>query len=100
MTFWYDGDYDSWDRHTSSPMDKIMRWFKTDPVFDTECEKYKDLLDSIPDGKLDSWTNDPCGSLAYVIRSDQISRNIYRGKAEAFKFDTYAMDMSLATYNN
>ncbi len=42
------------------------------------------------DGALTDWLADPQGALAYLIVTDQLSRNMHRGTANAFATDTLA----------
>lgn len=45
-------------------------------------------------GDLDHWLNDITGALAHVILSDQFSRNIHRGTAQAFAGDAKALEIA------
>lgn len=42
------------------------------------------------DGGLDHWVESPAGALAYLVITDQFSRNMHRGRAEAFATDAQA----------
>lgn len=41
-------------------------------------------------GELDAWTRTPLGTLALVLLTDQLPRNMYRDTAQAFAFDSLA----------
>lgn len=47
-------------------------------------------------GKLDGWTETADGTLALLILIDQFSRNLHRGKAEAFAGDARARHIARA----
>ncbi len=53
-------------------------------------ERFTEDLMSARAGKLDDWLQSPRACLALVIVCDQLSRNIYRGQAEAFAADERA----------
>src|SRR5436309_2936162 len=45
-------------------------------------------------GELAAWRKTPRGRLAEIIVLDQFSRNMFRGKPEAFRYDTLALALS------
>ena len=45
-------------------------------------------------GQLASWESEPAGSLALILLLDQFTRNICRGKPEAYMNDSYARDVA------
>jgi len=47
------------------------------------------------EGKLKSWEDASCSTLALIILLDQFSRNIYRGTAKAFAHDSIALEICL-----
>lgn len=68
------------------------RWFKKDPNFDRELAiNFGDDLNDAVQGKLSHWIDFPEGALALVILLDQIPRNVFRGKYQAFSFDSKAI---------
>ena len=70
------------------------RWFKSTPEFDRLLkDKFETLLHSAIDGDLESWRYTADGCLALCILLDQVPRNIYRGKAEAFATDQQALEV-------
>lgn len=58
-------------------------------------DQFKDTLLAAEQGQLHDWKQSPRGRLALIILFDQISRNIFRGSAEAFVFDRLALDICL-----
>lgn len=71
-------------------------WFAGTPEVDKEITtKFKADLDKAIKGTYQSWEESPRGSLALVILFDQFSRNIFRGKPEAFDQDQKALDFVL-----
>jgi uncharacterized protein (DUF924 family) len=68
------------------------RWFATDPEFDREIsDRFGSLLKAAADGALAKWLDDPHGRLAFIIVTDQFSRQIHRGLADAFATDASAL---------
>jgi uncharacterized protein (DUF924 family) len=69
-----------------------LRWFQPDREFDAECDaRFAGLLASADTGKLHTWQQDPLGRLALILLCDQIPRNIFRGRADAFRWDGLAL---------
>jgi uncharacterized protein (DUF924 family) len=67
------------------------RWWKKDPVFDTEIrDRFLALHEAVDRGEHEAWLETPRGALAYVIVLDQFSRNMFRGSARSFASDTRA----------
>ena len=52
------------------------------------------------EGKLKSWEDASCSTLALIILLDQFSRNIYRGTAKGFAQDSLALDVCLRGIEN
>jgi len=76
-------------------MDK--RWFAADSALDRElAERFGTELALAAQGQLDHWLEDRDGALALVIVLDQFPRNIFRGKYQAFAFDSKALALSEA----
>jgi len=53
-------------------------------------QKFEDMLKAAGNGELDDWKQEPKTCLALVILLDQLSRNMYRGTALMFAFDSQA----------
>ncbi|GAB6262069.1 DUF924 domain-containing protein [Photobacterium sp. CCB-ST2H9] len=70
---------------------KRSLWFKGSEEIDREItERFRDLVSQAGRGELNAWTETPRGTLALLILLDQFSRNIYRGLAAAFRYDSLA----------
>ena len=90
-----------WDRNSKLPPQMMKRWFGGGPQTDAEVTVLfkQDLID-IGHHKLDHWQGDKMGKLATIILCDQLSRNIYRGFAEAFSFDHISLKLSKQIISN
>ena len=67
-------------------------WFRGGAPFDRECtERFSDTLAAAISGELDRWKQTPRGRLALILVLDQFSRNVFRGTAQAFQQDEYAL---------
>ena len=66
------------------------RWFEVDPEFDAACGQFAPLLDGARDERLNAWLVSPQGTLAFILLTDQLPRNIHRGSADAFAWDGLA----------
>jgi len=89
-----------WFADAGSDADAIARrnevWFKRDAAFDRQCtEKFGALLEAAADGALEHWKESPRGRLAFIVLLDQLSRNIHRGSAAAFRADDRALSACL-----
>lgn len=68
------------------------RWFNKSEAFDRSiAERFAGLHAEAAAGKLAAWADDAEGSLALILLLDQFSRNMFRGKAEAFAQDRMAL---------
>jgi uncharacterized protein (DUF924 family) len=69
-----------------------QRWFAAHLEFDREIShRFGSLLQDAADDKLTTWLSDPRGRLAFIIVTDQFSRQIHRGTARAFATDAIAL---------
>lgn len=67
-------------------------WFRGGAPFDRECsERFAASLTAAASGELDHWKQSPRGRLALILLLDQLSRNIYRGTATAYRQDERAL---------
>lgn len=57
-------------------------------------ERFGATLAQAATGAYDHWTGEPTGRLALIVLLDQFSRNIYRGKPEAFQFDSKTLEIA------
>lgn len=76
------------------------RWFNGSDSFDAACaELARPVLESaapedLLNGPLATWLQQPEGRLAFILLCDQFPRNIYRGTAQAFAWDTTALTVA------
>ena len=71
-------------------------WFAPNEASDQAIRKRFSMLPGLArDGALDGWKNDPRDCLALVIALDQLPRNLHRGSAEGFAYDSLALEVAL-----
>ncbi|WP_417348242.1 DUF924 family protein [Ferrimonas sp.] len=69
-------------------------WFGAGEVIDEEIRvHFGELHQRALAGELEEWAEQPRGRLALIIVLDQFSRNLYRGRAEAFSGDAKAVTL-------
>jgi len=79
LTFWLD---------ECEPSD----WYRSDPNLDQSIrDKFLDTWHLAAEGALGLWLTYPSGTLAYIILTDQFSRNMFRDHADAFATDRCAL---------
>lgn len=67
-------------------------WYKGSDEIDAMCrDGFLDLWQAAREGGLDHWVEGTVGTLAFLILTDQLPRNMHRGKAEAFATDPLAL---------
>lgn len=67
-------------------------WFKSDAALDqTIRDRFGDVWKAATEGKFALWLTYPSGALAYIILTDQLPRNMFRGGAAAFSTDKAAL---------
>jgi len=67
------------------------RWFEPSDEFDESCRRqFAEAIEAAGIGQLDHWQASADGALALLILLDQLTRNVYRGRAEAFAHDAKA----------
>ncbi len=67
-------------------------WYKADDAIDAQItERFLSTWQAARDGGLSMWLTYPSGALAYLILTDQFSRNMFRGEAKAFALDPVAL---------
>ena len=70
-------------------------WWKKSADFDEEIRRrFGPLHTEIMNGAHDDWRTTPAGALAYVIVLDQLSRNMFRNDARAYRSDDRALAAS------
>lgn len=80
-------------------LDKIgpSGWYKEDAALDARIyERFQPALEGAMEGRYSLWLTYPSGTLAYIILTDQFSRNMYRGSAQAFVSDKLALSAAKA----
>lgn len=82
-------------------MGRIKFWFSGSEEVDEDCQTFEPLVRLAGTGQIEAeegggeWGG-AAGRLAQIILLDQITRNIYRGSAEAFRWDERAQELSVA----
>ena len=77
--------------------DVSRRWFRSDVAFDDEIrERFGEAVEAAVSGYMESWANRPRGRVALILLLDQFTRNIFRGRAEAFSGDERALSHARA----
>ncbi len=72
--------------------EKMARWWRKDPSFDAEIlATFGATWSAIMRGAHDHWRSAPRSLLAFVMVLDQFSRNMFRGKSQAFAGDGRAL---------
>ncbi|MEP4195407.1 MAG: DUF924 family protein [Aliishimia sp.] len=75
-------------------LDKIgpKGWYKEDAALDARIfERFQSSLEGAIEGRYSLWLTYPTGTLAYIVLTDQLSRNMYRGTGQAFASDKLAL---------
>jgi len=68
------------------------RWFAADTEFDQEvARRFGEFLVQAARGALTHWLDDAHSCLAFIVVTDQFSRQIHRGRADAFATDALAL---------
>ncbi len=76
------------------------RWYGGGPDLDQQIrERFGALLERARRGELADWARTPRGTLALIVLLDQFSRNLYRGKPEAFSHDDKALELARDGYD-
>lgn len=71
---------------------KPEQWFSQDHQLDEQIRKqFLPIHQQAVQGELEHWRSSPLGRLAEIIVIDQFSRNLFRGKAESFRYDPVAL---------
>lgn len=67
-------------------------WYKQDVAFDAKIsERFLAAWKDANAGRFALWLTYPNGALAYIILTDQLSRNMFRGDSQAFSTDKAAL---------
>ncbi|MFQ5562615.1 MAG: DUF924 family protein [Parvularculaceae bacterium] len=71
------------------------RWFSKNSTFDEEiARRFGPLYEEAAAGRLDVWRAHADSALALIIMLDQFSRNLLRGRTEAFACDDKAVALA------
>ena len=82
LQFWFD-DCRPW------------QWFRQRDAFDAlVSERFGSLVEFALAGRLNSWGEHSNTGLALVLLLDQFTRQVYRGRSQAFSGDAQALEMS------
>lgn len=66
-------------------------WYAGGEALDALCrDRWRDLWQAARDGGLEHWVDGTPGTLAYLVLTDQLPRNMFRGTADAFATDAQA----------
>ena len=66
-------------------------WYAGTQEVDDSCAAgFADLVTAAREGNLEHWIDGPAGTLAYLVLTDQLPRNIHRGTALSFASDIRA----------
>ena len=91
LTFWFGNGTVT----TEVVAEKKKLWWGKDEEVDQEItRRFRAVVQEVFEGRLDHWRETPNGLLASIICCDQFSRNMYRGTARAFEFDSVALGMA------
>jgi uncharacterized protein (DUF924 family) len=67
-------------------------WYAGGEDLDAEIRAlFGDLWQAAREGGLEHWVDGPAGTLAYLVLTDQMARNMHRGSALAFATDAQAL---------
>ncbi len=67
-------------------------WYAGSAEIDADCRaRFLEVWQAAADGGLDHWIEGAVGTLAFLIVTDQLSRNMHRGTALAFATDPLAL---------
>lgn len=66
-------------------------WYAGGDEIDAACLEFRDVWQAARDGGLDHWVDGAIGTLAYLVLTDQLPRNMFRGQADSFATDPLAL---------
>jgi uncharacterized protein (DUF924 family) len=92
LGFWFGEDLES----PGAVAARVSLWFDSDQATDDLVRERFDGLPPIAErGELDSWLCEARTTLALVLVLDQFPRNLYRGTAQSFAFDSAAHKVAM-----
>jgi uncharacterized protein (DUF924 family) len=91
LQFWFADACDS----PEAAHNRNALWFKPDRAVDEQIwELFGDDVIDAASGHYQSWNSNALGSLALIIVLDQFPRNIFRGTAEVYRYDSRALHLA------
>ena len=76
------------------------QWYANDPEFDAEIRgRFQTTWQAALEGSFSLWLTYPNGALAYIILTDQLSRNMFRDDPRAFALDRAAVAAAKSAIN-
>lgn len=66
-------------------------WYAGGEEIDALCLSFRDVWQAAHDGGLEHWVDGAIGTLAYLVLTDQLPRNMFRGQALSFATDAQAL---------
>lgn len=70
-------------------------WWSKDPRVDAELRaRWSAVIERAELGELQGWTSSPRGSLALVVLTDQIARNVFRATPRMYATDPIALEVA------
>ncbi len=67
-------------------------WYLADDQLDEEVrDRFAETLESASEGGLSLWLTYPSGTLSYIVLTDQLTRNMWRGSHRSFAMDGAAL---------
>lgn len=67
-------------------------WYDSSDALDAQIrDRFLETWQAACEGRFSLWLTYPSGALAYIILTDQLSRNMFRGEGQAFATDRAAL---------
>jgi uncharacterized protein (DUF924 family) len=73
---------------------KAMWWAKNEQIDQEISGRFRAVVESVANSDLDHWRESAKGILASIICTDQFPRNMFRGSAKSFAYDSLALSMA------
>ena len=94
--FWFGGGADE----AAAQRQAKLWWGKSVEVDAAIASRFGELVEAARNGALDHWRSTPQGTLALILLTDQLPRNIFRGTPAAFASDPMAHELCTTGINN
>ncbi len=83
------------------PDDRYSLWFGASEDVDAQLRRaFGKLVAEASAGRLEDWAGTPEGRLALILLTDQLPRNLFRGRSGAFATDARALELALTGVAN